>query len=131
MHIDSVKEKVKETMKENHGVEFAQQCPLIRNKTKATLYKNYGVTRTIDNPELRNKMNEYEYVNSKKVSKPQRKIAEYINGELNVYVADKFVDILLLEDKIVVEYNGSGHYISVLKNKITKEEFTKKEKADL
>lgn len=48
-------------------------------------------------------------------------------GELNGYISYYPVDLLFEEDKIYLEYNGTGHNLSVKMGKISKEEQDKKE----
>lgn len=54
-------------------------------------------------------------------SKPQRYLAALLNGKLNYPIQEFYVDILL-EDNIVLEYDGSGHWLSAVLNENMTEE---------
>lgn len=62
-----------------------------------------------------------------KTSRGQRYISKLFDGELNVLIGHYFVDILL-NDNIVIEYDGGGHNLRVLKGDLTQEEFDKRER---
>lgn len=59
-------------------------------------------------------------------SRPQRYISELLGGKLNVKLGKFYPDITL--DNIVIEYDGSGHDLSVKFGAITTDQFLKKEK---
>lgn len=48
---EEIKKKIVETMKEKHGVEYAQQHPAIRAKTDTTCMEKYGYKRAFLRPE--------------------------------------------------------------------------------
>ncbi|MEJ3719113.1 hypothetical protein WGM54_13920 [Paenibacillus polymyxa] len=58
----------------------------------------------------------------------QKYIHNTIGGILNYPVNSASLDIAFVEDKIYVEYDGSGHDLSVKLNSISNEEFIKKER---
>lgn len=62
-----------------------------------------------------------------KSSKGQRYLADMFDGELNKPINGYFADIVI-DNKIVIEYDGGGHNLSVLKGDISQEEFDVKEK---
>ena len=66
---------------------------------------------------------------SPKISSPQSHIAEILNGELNYRLGKYFLDIFLANDNICIEYDGSGHDLSVLMGMKSKEEFKEEEQA--
>jgi very-short-patch-repair endonuclease len=123
MQSHKIQDKFRNTMLDKYGVEYAQQCKKIREKSKQTLIDNYGVERVIDIKDMKSICNNFEYVNSKKVSKPQRKISDYINGKLNINIGGYFIDILLKDYNLAIEYDGSGHDLSVKLGSISEEDF--------
>lgn len=62
------------------------------------------------------------------VSKAQRKLHDILGGELNYPVKRFFVDIAFTDRKTCIEYDGSGHDLSVKIGRQTKEEFEQYEK---
>jgi len=60
-------------------------------------------------------------------SKQQKRINKLLNGELNYPLGKFSLDIAFLNDKIAIEYDGSGHKLMVTKKEITEEHFIKKE----
>lgn len=128
MQSPEVLNKFKNTMFNRYGYEFAQQSEVIRGKSKETLQKNFGVDVPIYNKDIKKKVNHFVYVNGIKVSNGQLKIAKLLNGSINTNINGYFADIVLIDDNIIIEYNGSGHRISVILNKISEKEFNEKEK---
>lgn len=61
-----------------------------------------------------------------KSSRGQRYLADMFSGVLNKPIGNFFADIVI-EDKIVIEYDGGGHNLSVLRGSITQLEFDKAE----
>lgn len=64
--------------------------------------------------------------NDVKTSRGQRYLAKMFNGELNARIRWYFADILL-DNKIVIEYDGGGHNLSVLLGSIAQKEFDENE----
>ena len=84
-----------------------QGCPLCgRAKQKRTLYEN----------------------GTAPCSMQQKHIAEVLSGELNYPVKELSLDIAFPNDKIYIEYDGSGHDLNVKRGDIAREEFDEKEK---
>lgn len=131
MQNEEVKDRVKQTMLDNHGVEYAQQCEFIREKTKQTYMRNYGVEHPMYVKEIRAKVNNFEFVNGVRVSYHQKYLSELLDGALNLNVGGYFGDIALIDERIIVEYDGSGHNLSVQLGKISQEDFDKGEEIRL
>lgn len=126
---EEVQEKFKKTMNDKYGVEYAQQSEVIREKTKERMIEKYGVDNPFYIDGIKNKIDgSFEFVNGVKVSNPQKVIAYNLKGSLNTNLLGFFVDIYLPNDKIVIEYNGSGHYLSAIHGRTTKENITSKDK---
>ncbi|WP_434417374.1 DUF7487 domain-containing protein [Tissierella praeacuta] len=127
MQYPDVQEKYKATMMERYGTEYAQQSSEIRNKTQQTLVKKYGVNSVIEMENMKIKCNNFEYVNSKKVSKSQKKISQHLNGHLNVNIGGYFADIWTPDSNLIIEYDGSGHDLSVKLGSVSQEDFDERE----
>jgi very-short-patch-repair endonuclease len=65
--------------------------------------------------------------NNQSCSKQQKHISKLYEGVLNFNVDNVNLDISFLEEKIYVEYDGSGHDLSVVLSNITRDEFDRKE----
>lgn len=105
-----VRNKAKDTNIKNLGVEYPFQSEEILKKCTDTTIKKYGSTRNV-----------------KGISKQQRYVCEYFGGILNYSLYPYFLDILLPDEKIDIEWDGSGHDLSVRLGNITREEFNQNE----
>lgn len=124
-----VKKKVFDTMEKRHGYRYAQQSPEIREKTKKTLNQRYGVEHISQSSEgKRLYKKSLTHVNGVRVSKGQATLAKELGGALNIFIEGYYADIVLEDKGIIIEYDGSGHNLSVIMGKKTQEEFDKKEK---
>ena len=61
-------------------------------------------------------------------SSQQEYIHQLIGGELNYPIKGSCLDIAFINDKLYIEYDGSGHDLGVKLESITQDEFDKKEK---
>lgn len=61
-------------------------------------------------------------------SSQQKYLHDLIGGELNYPLNSSTLDIAFPEEKFYIEYDGSGHDLSVKLGNVTQEEFDKKEK---
>jgi hypothetical protein len=122
--------KYKESNIIKYGFENTFQVDEIKNKTKKTLKDKYNVENASYIDEVKMKRNKTMYTNQTKISSRQQ---QYLNklykGILNY--SDGTIpnlDIAFPEYKIYIEYNGSGHELSVKYNNMTKTEFIEREK---
>lgn len=128
MQLPEFREHMQETDMKKYGVPYHIASPLIREKGKQTLYEHYGVTHPTQNREILNKSlaTRYQHGNFT-CSKQQYKLYEYIGGELNYPFMNFVIDIAFPEEKIAVEWDGSGHDLSVRMGYITEQEFKRNE----
>jgi very-short-patch-repair endonuclease len=87
---DGIKQKIIDTNMGKYGVPNPLKLEIIQNKAKEALYK-YG---------------------TQKCSKQQFYIAQLLKGKINFPVGNCNVDILL-DNKIICEYDGGGHNLGV------------------
>lgn len=125
-----VQKKVIETSMKRYGVPvpiFSKQSIDKANKTKI---KKYGTPYPLQNKEIWEKCNHTMNIKHGKglvpISKNQKFLNDLYGGVLNFEINGKFVD-MLLEYNICCEYDGGGHRMSVIRGKLTEEEFNKKE----
>lgn len=126
-------EKQKETVRRVYGTDNVFQNEEIKKKSKRTLIEKYGADHPMHIPEIKEivKQKSFEtlYKNGKQsCSSQQKHIHEVVGGEINHLIDCLWLDIYFEEDKIYLEYDGSGHDIDVKYHKITKDEFIQKEK---
>lgn len=69
----------------------------------------------------------YELVNEVKTSRGQRYLADIFQGELNKLIGYYFADIVI-DNRIIIEYDGGGHDLQVKMGTKTQEEFDKNER---
>ena len=125
--------KMMETNFKKYGDVCSLKNPKVNAKRKATWDERYGEgNNPLTSKEVRerayNTMLDRYGVCHKSVntSKSQKYLCNLYNGLLNYNISGYIVDILL-KDNIVMEYDGTGHRMSVNMGQITNEEFDKKE----
>lgn len=95
------------------------------NKAIKTFYED-GEERVVINPKLFCITNDVPY--TPMTSSQQKHIAKLLNGDLNYRISNYFLDIYLKKENICIEYDGSGHNLSILFGSKTEEEFIEDEK---
>ncbi len=118
------KEKRRQTMLERYGGDCPSRCPEIHQKIEDAVERKYGVRNMLLLPEVRQKAHEGMIAhNSQQCSKAQYHIYELLGGELNYPYRAYFIDIAQVNDKIAIEYDGSGHDLAVRYGRMTPEKF--------
>lgn len=119
-----VREKIGTSLNERYGVTNPVEIPEVLEKTKKTNLERYGVEYTLQSPEIRHKGVQTMYkTGNAPTSKPQKYIHSIIKGELNYPMGKSSLDIAYPDEKIYVEYDGGGHWLSVVYGSETQEEF--------
>jgi len=125
---ESIKIKKIETSMKNWGVPYPLQNTEIQERFKNTMNEKWGVDYPMQNSIILNKGREALYLNGSMVcSKQQKYIHNLLGGELNYPVDKLSLDIAFPKEKIYIEYNGSGHDLSVKLNSLTQKDFNNKE----
>lgn len=145
---ESAKEKRKQTCLEKYGVEYAICSDIVREKSKKTMLERYDVDNIMKSEYFQEKMHqtclekygvdyyvqtdEFKQKQLEKFmkdgtlvpySKQQKQICDFVQGTLNYFNIGYFFDIALVDKRINIEYDGSGHDIPLKYNKLTEEEF--------
>jgi len=151
---EEVMQKTKETVKELYGVEHNSQSEIIKEKKRQTCLKHFGVEYSLQSKEVRSKIEitniaKYGFINpmqnelvrekglkksaetkynngTVKYSKQQEYICLLLDGILNYPVGRLNVD-MLLDDNIVVEFEGGGHDLAVKLDGMNIKDFKLKE----
>ena len=114
---------------EKYGVENPMQRQEIKDKVAKTNMERYGFTSAVQSPEIREKIRQTFYKNgTTPCSKQQEYIHNILCGQLNYPVKTSSLDIAFPDEMIYLEYDGSGHKMSVIFGTFTEEEFIKRER---
>ena len=105
----NIRDKMKESSLRHYGVENPMQCKEVREKLALVLCSN-GTHKT-------SRQQNYLFNLYKKDEEAR------MNYPISYYAAD----ICLLEEKLVIEYDGGGHDLRVTLGQLTQEEFNQKE----
>lgn len=129
---EEIREKQKNTIREKYRCENVFQNKEIKEKIKNTWINRIGVEHPMKDKNFSEnvlrKTQESKYIhNSQICSKQQKYIGELLGGEINKLFYNLWLDVYFKEFNIYLEYNGSGHDISVKYNKISETEFINKE----
>lgn len=120
--------KHKEIMLERYGYEGTMQVPKIKEKVLRTNLEKYGCEFPPQSEAIRKKIMQTFYANSsQKTSKQQCYIKNLYQGILNFPIKFYCADIYLPSDNLIVEFDGSGHKLSVVMGHETLEEYRHKE----
>ena len=111
---DEVQNKIKSTNNKIYGGDSPFSSEEIRKKSQQTWKENYG--EDIINPgqveEIKNKiLNSFQFNHTGPSSRAQRYINHILNGTLNKHIRDSLVDIYMEKENIVIEHDGSGHFL--------------------
>lgn len=119
--------KLKEIIFEKYGVEHVAQLDEITRKTKQTNLQKFGYESPMQSPDFLRKWLAKNSCNFIIASKQQRYLCNLYNGILNHPFQHYALDIYIPENKLDIEFDGSGHKMRVLMGKMTEEEFKKSE----
>ncbi|MHB0943252.1 DUF7487 domain-containing protein [Paenibacillus sp. ALE1] len=122
--------KVKNTSLEKYGVRHFTQSEEVQNKKRKTNLDKYGVKNLLQDKNECKKRKVKALITLAKngtvsTSKQQIYLHKLIGGEINYPIDRLIVDILY--DNIVIEYDGTGHDLSVKYGSLTRGEFNQKE----
>ena len=128
MQLEEFQNRIKQTSIKKYGVYHFTQAPEVIQKRKATNLAKYGVEFPIQNKAILNKsiMSRYQHGNFT-CSKQQYYLYQLIGGELNYPFLNFIIDIAFPVEKIAVEWDDSGHDLSVRMGKVTPNDFKRNE----
>jgi len=127
------KYKMMKSSLKKYGNICSLRNPEVLKKSKLTNQRKLGVDFPFQNKEILEKcrktsVEKYgEMFNASSISKQQRKIHNALGGEINYSEFPYRLDIFFKEEMIYLEYDGSGHMLSVKLSLMTEEEFLYKE----
>lgn len=132
-NIPEVKEKSKKTLLGKYGFNNAGKIPEFIEKREKTCLDKYGVKNILNNGPYRDKIREKSIKsasenNSVNISKSQLYLVNLYDYECNFPIKYYVVDGKDKNNKIYLEYDGSGHKLAVLLGYMTEKEFEDKER---
>lgn len=128
LQVPEIRDKIYDTNIVRYGYRYPIQSEEIQEKVKQTIKRNFGVEYAMQSNEVKEKASQSFYQNSSvKTSRQQMYLCKIYHGVLNYPVKYYNVDICLLNENIVIEYDGGGHRLGQKFNQFTKEEFDRKE----
>jgi hypothetical protein len=127
-----IRKKASETLMKNHGVDNYFKVENFHDIQKDAMMQKYGYERYSDDPiklsEANRKRNITMYKNgTAPTSRQQKYFHDIVGGELNYPYGSLMLDIGFPNEKIYLEYQGSGHDLDVSMGKMTAEVFNKKD----
>lgn len=126
--LPSIKEKIKQTSLQRYGTEHPFQSTEIKDKQRDTMVERYGVPHVSQIPTVREKIANTFFTNGTiPTSKQQRYLNILFDGKLNYPIKHYCADICLPEEKIIIEFDGSGHDLEVRLGTCTQEKFSQRE----
>jgi len=125
---DEYKSKVKITNQDKYGVDWYLSLNEPHELSRIACLEKYGVEYPIILKEFQDKAKQTMYNNkTAPCSNQQKYLSNFYKYELNYLVGNCFLDMVCLQNMIYIEYQGSGHNLSVKMGDITQDEFNKKE----
>ena len=114
---EEIQNKAKITCLQHFGVNNPFQSHEIKEKIKVVNLKRYGAENPMQNEEIKNKaLDSFQFNGTGPSSRAQRYINYISNGILNKHICGSLVDIYMEKENIVIEYDGSGHFLNDIIN---------------
>lgn len=127
---DECKDKVRDTNNKKYGVDYYSKTEIWVNNVKETVLEKYGVDNVSKIEEVKFKKSDTFYKNSTvATSRQQLYLHKLLGGILNYSNNSPSLDIAFPEEKIYIEFNGSGHDLCVKLGNMTQEYFDNRERA--
>ena len=110
---EEIQNKAKITCLQHFGVNNPFQSHEIKEKIKVVNLKRYGAENPMQNEEIKNKaLDSFQFNGTGPCSRQQKYIHFLIGGTLNKRVCNSLVDIYMEKENIVIEHDGSGHFLT-------------------
>ena len=114
---EEIQNKAKITCLQHFGVNNPFQSEEVKEKIKVVNLKRYGAENPMQNEEIKNKaLDSFQFNGTGPSSRAQRYINYISNGTLNKHICSSLVDIYMEKENIVIEYDGSGHFLNDIIN---------------
>jgi len=125
---EEYKERAKITNQNKYGVDWFIQSNDIHEKAEQAFLNKYGARCSVLVPQIKDKILKSLYKNNTAPRSIQQEyLSNLYNYELNYLVDNCFLDMANINEKIYVEYDGSGHDLSIRLGRMTQKQFDIKE----
>lgn len=128
---EEIREKIYHTNIEKYGCENPMRNEEVKNRVANTNLEKYGVKTPflMDDFAERRSASCIERYGDRKIpiSKVQRHLSELFKCELNAVIFGYYADLYFPDERIIIEYDGKGHDLSVVFGYMTREDFECKE----
>ena len=126
--VDKCQENGIATCLKRYGVKNAMENPEIYQRQRDSCEKKWGVCSSLMVPEIKEKGKVTMYENSScPSSKQQRYVCDFYCAKLNYPFGATNLDMYFEDSDIYVEWDGSGHNLSVKYGRETEDEFKERE----
>ena len=127
LQVDEIKERQQSTNVLKYGGKSPANSIITLNKMKITNFDKFGVFNAMQNPEISKKSRINANISLSKnhnvnTSNQQIYLHNLLGGELN-FPVKQYIGDILINNNIMIEYDGGGHDLQVKLNKITEKEF--------
>lgn len=128
IHTDKGRKHIEENNMKKYGFTYYFKTDEFKIKFKNTCQERFGCDNPLQNEEIKQKSLNTMYKNQSGICSTQQKyIFNLLGGKLNYPVNYCMLDIAFPDELIYLEYDGSGHNLSVQLNTITQNQFNIKE----
>ena len=127
-----INERTRQANFDRYGVEYFFQTEEFQEISKKTMLEKYGVEHIMYLPEIKQKILANSMFTRAKnglvpTSRQQIYIHKVYGGKLNYPIDRLCLDIAFPDEKLAIEFDGSGHDLSIQFKQMTEEEFKQKE----
>jgi hypothetical protein len=128
MYLNFFKDKIKKTCIDRYGETNYTKTKEYKEKVQITNQQKYGTDWVLQSDVVREKITKTLFAHGKiPCSKQQIHLHQLFGGELNYPISSYWADITLLDERIVIEYDGGGHDLQVKLGNIDEHDFHRKE----
>lgn len=126
---DECKQKVINTNIQKYGIPFHALNDEVQQKKINTNISRYGASNPFGNSKVKEKITNTKYKNGLvATSKQQEYICNLYHMKLNYPIKKWNVDMIDLENRLVTEFDGGGHFLQVKLGSMTLEDFKQRER---
>lgn len=127
---EECKQRIRDTNREKYGKDYYSQTNDYVNQIKKTTLERYGVDNVSQCEHVKLKKARTFYENQTvATSKQQRYLWHLLGGIINYSNNTPTLDIAFVDEKIYIEYNGSGHDLCVKLKSMSEVDFQNRERA--
>lgn len=128
VYSEEICRRIQDTCYKKYNTSSPLQNPDVINKIKDTVNRKYGCDNVFQNEKIKKEIRKTRYNNqSIATSNQQLYLSQLLGGTLNYIVCRYSCDIVFTDEKLILEYDGGGHWLSVKLGEKTQEQFDKEQ----